>query len=263
VAVHNVHFQHQSPARMKISRRAIHVISIGTRHGVRGIMNDIMRAPDSKAAENSSERSTHRSSVFEHVAPDLSDRQIDRLIEANVNGVMIADTAGNVHEANDTLLEMHGFTREDMVAKRVNWLALTPADWKPHAAAFAARVFEQGAGSYRMEHFHKDGHRIALSLGATRIGGTDLALCTLVDLSSLVYGRTINPQAAYFAAQKRFGLTPREHEVLSYLIEGLSNADIAAALLISPLTVTDHVQNIMRKVGVQKRSQLFKRVFLE
>jgi PAS domain S-box-containing protein len=196
-------------------------------------------------------------------AEPISDRQIDRQIEANVNGVMIADTAGNVYEANDALLEMHGFTREDMVAKRVNWLALTPANWKPHAAAFAARVFEQGVGSYRMEHFHKDGHRIALSLGATRIGGTDLALCTLVDLSLPEQGRTINPQAAFFAAQKRFRLTKREHEVLSYLLEGLGNAEMAAVLMISVTTVTYHVQSVMRKVGVQKRSQLFKRVFLE
>jgi DNA-binding CsgD family transcriptional regulator len=150
-----------------------------------------------------------------------------------------------------------------MVAKRVNWLALTPANWKPHAAAFAARVFEQGVGSYRMEHFHKDGHRIALSLGATRIGGTDLALCTLVDLSLPEQGRTINPQAAFFAAQKRFRLTKREHEVLSYLLEGLGNAEMAAVLMISVTTVTYHVQSVMRKVGVQKRSQLFKRVFLE
>ena len=176
---------------------------------------------------------------------------------------MIADSAGKVHEANDALLEMHGFTREDLVAKRFNWRALTPADWKPHAEAFAARFFEHGVGSYRMEHFHKDGHRITLALDATRIPGTDLALCTLVNLSSPVHGRTIDPQTAFFAARKRFGLTDREHEVLSFLLEGLANTEIAAALTISGPTVTGHVQSVMRKVGVQNRGRLFKRVILE
>ena len=218
-------------------------------------MNDFARSFHS-AAKAASGRATLVS------ADDLSDRQISLLIDTNVSGVMIGDAAGNVHEANDVLLEMHGFTRDDMSAREFNWLALTPADWKPHAAAFAARFFDRGAGSFQMEHFHKDGHRIRLSLGATRIRGTDLALCTLVDLS-LPDRRTINPQAAFYAAQKRFGLTPREHEVLSYLIEGLANAEIADALAISPTTVTDHVQNIMRKVGVQKRGQLFKRVLLD
>jgi PAS domain S-box-containing protein len=196
-------------------------------------------------------------------ADDLSDRQIDRLIDANVSGVMIADAAGNVYEANDALLEMHGYTRDDTIAKEVNWLSLTPANWKPHAAEFAARFFQHGFGSFQMEHFHRDGHRIPLSLGATRIRGTDLALCTLVDLSSPAPGRTINPQAAFFAAQKRFGLTSREHEVLSYLLEGLTNAEIAAVLLVSAATVTDHVKSIMRKVGVRNRGKLFKRVILE
>jgi DNA-binding CsgD family transcriptional regulator len=52
---------------------------------------------------------------------------------------------------------------------------------------------------------------------------------------------------------ERFGLTERELEVLKYLVEGLSNADIARKLFISPKTASVHVSNILRKLGAQGR----------
>jgi DNA-binding NarL/FixJ family response regulator len=42
------------------------------------------------------------------------------------------------------------------------------------------------------------------------------------------------------------GLTTREVEVLALLADGLSNADIAAALVLSPKTVGHHVSSILR-----------------
>jgi len=52
------------------------------------------------------------------------------------------------------------------------------------------------------------------------------------------------------------GLTDREHEVLIHLAEGISNEEIAAALVISPKTVERHRENIMRKLNLHSRSEL-------
>jgi len=52
------------------------------------------------------------------------------------------------------------------------------------------------------------------------------------------------------------GLTDREHEVLTHLAEGASNAKIASALVISPKTVERHRENIMRKLNLHSRSEL-------
>ena len=52
----------------------------------------------------------------------------------------------------------------------------------------------------------------------------------------------------------RFGLTPREQEVLLLLIEGHSNSEIAGALFISHRTVRNHVTNILAKLGVESRT---------
>ncbi len=51
-------------------------------------------------------------------------------------------------------------------------------------------------------------------------------------------------------------LTAREQEVLTYLAEGASNEEIAAALVISRKTVARHRENIMRKLNLHSRSEL-------
>lgn len=51
-------------------------------------------------------------------------------------------------------------------------------------------------------------------------------------------------------------LTAREQEVLTYLAEGSSNGEIAAALVISPKTVERHRENIMRKLNLHSRAEL-------
>ena len=52
------------------------------------------------------------------------------------------------------------------------------------------------------------------------------------------------------------GLTAREREVAGLVLGGSSNADIAAALAMSPATVKAHLTKIYAKVGVRTRTQL-------
>ena len=51
------------------------------------------------------------------------------------------------------------------------------------------------------------------------------------------------------------GLTPRELEVLALLVDGLPDAAIATALVLSPKTVGHHVSSVLRKLEVPTRSR--------
>ncbi len=50
-------------------------------------------------------------------------------------------------------------------------------------------------------------------------------------------------------------LTSREQEILKWIHSGKSNIEIGTILGISPLTVKNHVQKILRKLNVQNRAQ--------
>jgi DNA-binding NarL/FixJ family response regulator len=50
-------------------------------------------------------------------------------------------------------------------------------------------------------------------------------------------------------------LTRRENEVLSLLAQGVPQTAIARDLVISPKTVGNHIQNVLRKLGAHSRAQ--------
>jgi DNA-binding CsgD family transcriptional regulator len=49
-------------------------------------------------------------------------------------------------------------------------------------------------------------------------------------------------------------LTPREMQILEFILAGRTNKEIAAEMFISEKTVEFHLKNIYTKVGVRKRS---------
>jgi len=81
---------------------------------------------------------------------------------------------------------------------------------------------------------------------------------------ALIAPRITRRLIAEFAARREPGqapaaladLTDREREILGLVARGLSNAEIAGRLVISPLTAKTHVSNILRKLDCRDRAAL-------
>jgi two-component system, NarL family, response regulator LiaR len=62
-------------------------------------------------------------------------------------------------------------------------------------------------------------------------------------------------QAANNHSSSGHTLTDRECEVLSLMVDGKNNTEIAKSLVVSPSTVKSHVSNILSKLGVSNRTE--------
>jgi two-component system nitrate/nitrite response regulator NarL len=77
------------------------------------------------------------------------------------------------------------------------------------------------------------------------------------SVSNLVqYLRTLIQSSGEEARQKKFGLTPRELEIVSAVVAGYANKEIAEYFKISEDTVKHHLSNIFDKLGVSTRLEL-------
>src|SRR6204780_3780940 len=81
------------------------------------------------------------------------------------------------------------------------------------------------------------------------IGGERVA-----NLLTALHG--LMAKAAAVPEKKTFGLTPRELEVVTCIVEGCSNKDVAKQFTISEETVKRHLSNIFDKTGVSTRLEL-------
>lgn len=111
---------------------------------------------------------------------------------------------------------------------------------------YVARAVALGANGYILKSSSRDDLIAAIRKAA---GGED---AWTRDELRRVTGALATPR---MSAEVEVPLTQRESEVLRQLAHGLTNKEIGQALGISYETVKEHVQHILRKIGVNDRTQ--------
>jgi DNA-binding NarL/FixJ family response regulator len=91
---------------------------------------------------------------------------------------------------------------------------------------------------------------------AIRVVADGGALLSPHVMRRLVAEFASRPVSGKRSAELAERLTGREVEVLRLVARGMSNAEIATALCLSPLTVKTHVSHLLLKLGLRDRAQL-------
>jgi len=103
--------------------------------------------------------------------------------------------------------------------------------------------------------------RQALNAGAKGYilkSAVDMELVTAVHrvmAGEIVLDPQLSPSVA-LKGERNYGLTPRELEILQFIVDGHSNKEIAVRLKLSANTVAVHRANIMEALGIHKTAEL-------
>ena len=160
--------------------------------------------------------------VAEHAR--LRDRELRfrRLFESGVAGVTISDLDGNFKEANESFLRMLGYTREEMLAGKLNWEVITPPDRLVPDIEARAQLRATGFLPLREREFvHKDGRHIAALVGSAALEGTTECIGYVTDISERKHGeealRASEAQYRTLFEQSPFPKFLYDHETLRFL----------------------------------------------
>jgi DNA-binding NarL/FixJ family response regulator len=112
-------------------------------------------------------------------------------------------------------------------------------------------ALEAGASGFLLKDADPPTIVAAVHQVASGQGTLDQALTRRV-LREFVLRRSLQPVTAGRADEL---LTPREHDIVLLLAQGMSNEEIAAALTVEVSTVKSHLARLLPKLGVRSRLQ--------
>jgi PAS domain S-box-containing protein len=107
------------------------------------------------------------------------------LVDSNVQGVIFWNTKGEINGANDAFLSLVNYTREDLDAGRINWMALTPPEYGHLDASALEQLADTGVCTpFEKEFICGDGSRVSVLVGAATFSDNPSeGVCFVLDLT--------------------------------------------------------------------------------
>ncbi len=103
-----------------------------------------------------------------------SELRLRRLMNSSLVGIVQGDLDGNLSDANEVLLALTGYTRDELLDKKLNWRDLTPAE--THASDQKTLLdLAQGGSTQPVERslIRQDGSQIPVLMGLAKLEGSD------------------------------------------------------------------------------------------
>ncbi|GII28584.1 response regulator [Planotetraspora mira] len=109
-----------------------------------------------------------------------------------------------------------------------------------------------GASGFLLKDVRRDDlvHAVRVVAAGESLLAPSVTRKLIAEFTSRTVTRSVVPPSERLAV-----LTGREQETLQMIARGLSNAEIAAAMVLSEHTVKSHVSNVLTKLGLRDRVQ--------
>ena len=102
-----------------------------------------------------------------------SEAKFRSVVESNMIGIGFWDRDGRITEANDALLNMVGYTREELLAGTLRWQDLTPTEYVQLDKEAQTQLQDSFfCTPYEKEYIRKDGSRLPILAGGSHFEGT-------------------------------------------------------------------------------------------
>jgi PAS domain S-box-containing protein len=108
-----------------------------------------------------------------------SEARFRALSDSGLVGIMIGGDDGTIVESNDAFLKMVGYSREDLLARRLRWGDLSAPEYRHSYVAAGEQLDARGvASAWEQEYLRKDGSRVPVIVGVARFKpGSAIAVC--------------------------------------------------------------------------------------
>ncbi|MFN3159772.1 MAG: PAS domain S-box protein [Rubinisphaera brasiliensis] len=104
-----------------------------------------------------------------------SENRFRNVVESRMIGIGFWNATGEITDANDLLLEMIGYSRQDLEQNKISWRDLTPEEFHEKDERALKENNEQGFSTpYEKEWIHKSGQRIPILIGSSCLPGEEV-----------------------------------------------------------------------------------------